>query len=156
MLAACGPPNHKLTIATFNVQFFDDPFPVSESPCCDLVEDRPAQLAQKILDRDVDVLVINEAFDNEIQELLVEKLSDRYDHHIQGIDGKDGNKFEVGSAEQARDIIAGRPHYWDVSGFAIRMCNIWGMSRLRSYAFQQISRFETSLRQKPQSFHQTN
>ncbi|MCG8096461.1 MAG: endonuclease/exonuclease/phosphatase family protein [Candidatus Thiodiazotropha endolucinida] len=105
--SACSTPNYRMSVVTWNVQYRT--LPVSSSPCCDLVPNRAEQIANKILTQDIDVLAINEAFDDAIEDVLVDKLpAGGFGHFVKVIEGESGGKFEVSSTSEVSDIISGR------------------------------------------------
>ena len=96
--------NHRLDIATWNIQFF----PAVPGSTFDHVENRKDIIARSIIASDVDVVAIQEAFDDEIQKYLSDALSAAYPYQVNFMDGS-GALLEVDNLEQAQRYLDGEP-----------------------------------------------
>jgi|GEM_PF-3269067 len=77
-----------MRIGTYNVQFRPWIPGTTTNACCEDINDRVRKLAERIIESEYDVIVLNEAFTSDIQDGLVEHLSTLYPHYISHIDGE--------------------------------------------------------------------
>jgi hypothetical protein len=73
-----------IRIGTYNVQFLATEF--TDDGCCEDIPGRVRKLAERILAADYDIIVLNEAFIDEIQDGLRDILREYYPHHIKKLD----------------------------------------------------------------------
>lgn len=140
-----------LRIGTYNAQFLV--FPEESGGCCaDMsVQQRIRHLSNRILASNYDIIVLQEGFDDELQEELVRLMRDRYPFFVQYLDGDSlHNEFdeETLDAFLAGDALLARTTTYTAS---FPPCGLLGFDACSDSGLMLFSRFPFIALPEPKS-----